>query len=189
MRLAARIGLAVLVVTSMGVVVSSSGFTATEADRNVTVTIVEDEDAYVGLSYAEELTVGATDADLELNTNLTEFTATYENASLVRNQFVVDVDVTLEVIEREESTPEIRFVLNEGESSSGVEERTSENEAHVPVGESAVFDAEITCELDSDGSVSQQSGNATVEYSVDGTGVSAAIERDVTVTCDGKSTL
>lgn len=187
MRLSIRIGLAALVVASMAVVVSSSGFTSTEADRTATVTIVEDEDAYVGLSHNEEVTVDVTDATTDVDTTVTEFTATYGNASMVQNQFVVDIDVAVEVVDREESAPEIRFVLDDEESSSGVESGSADHEAHVPTGESAVFDAEVSCEAEVDDeevSARHQSGNVTVEYRATGTGVSAMIEREITVTCD-----
>lgn len=187
MRLSIRIGLAALVVASMAVVVTSSGFTSTQADRTATVTIVEDEDSYIGLTYDEEVTVDVTDAENVVDETVTGFTATYEYASMVKNQFVVDIDVTVAVVDREEDAPEVRFVLNDEKSSSDVESGSEDNEAYVPTGESAVFDAEVSCEAEfEDEAVStrQQSGNVTIEYRANGAGVTATIEREITVTCD-----
>lgn len=187
MRLVIRIGLAVLVVAGMGIVVGSSGFTSTQADRAASVTIVEDEDAYVGLSYDPEVTVDQTHASVELNDNITEFTARYENASMVSNQFLEEVTVTVAVVEREETAPETRFELNEERSSGAVEARSAANEAFVPVGATAIFDAEVTCDLVEDDSgqltTEPRSGNVTVEYRAEGASVTATIERQVTITC------
>ena len=49
MRLPVRLGLALLVVASMSLVIGASAFTGTEADRTVSVNVVADGTAYVGL--------------------------------------------------------------------------------------------------------------------------------------------
>lgn len=170
MRFATRIGLALLVVASMGVVVGSSGFSSTEADRSVSVTIVEDESAYVGLDYDPNVTAVMRGNTSESGQDATSFNATHESAAVVENRFTEDITITVTVLD-EEGEPGIEF---ENEDGGG-------NDAEIPVGEDAVFDAVISC---SGKPPDYPSRNVTVEYHAEGPTVTATIEREITVRCE-----
>lgn len=170
MRFATRIGLALLVVASMGIVVGSSGFSSTEADRSVSVTIVEDESAYVGLDYDENVTAVMQGNTSGPDQDATSFNATHESAAVVQNRFTEDVTITVTVLD-EEGEPGIEF-----EHANG-----SGNDAELRVGEDAVFDAEVSCSGEPS---DYPSRNVTVEYHAEGPTVSATIEREITVSCE-----
>lgn len=187
MRFETRIGIALVVVAAMALVISSAGFTSTQADRQVSVNIVEDDDAYVGLIYDDPLVVDVTDTDLQGLDEPTPITKRYENASMVTNQYTVDLNVTVEVVEEKNNPPDTKFVYNDAESE-GAEPRAADNEAKVPVGASAVFDAEVDCAVEEeDGQyvVADQEGTIVVEYHAEGAGIDATVTREVEVKCDG----
>jgi hypothetical protein len=187
MRFETRIGIALVVVAAMALVISSAGFTSTQADRQVSVNIVEDDDAYVGLIYDDPLVVDVTDTDLQGLDEPTTVTKRYENASMVTNQYTVGLNVTVEVVGEEGDPPDTEFVYNDAESE-GAEPRAADNEAKVPVGASAVFDAEVDCEVEeNDGQyvVADQEGTIVVEYHAEGAGIDATVTREVEVKCDG----
>lgn len=173
MRFATRIGLALLVVASMGIVVGSSGFSSTKADRSVSVTVVEDGAAYVGLDYDENVTAIKQGNTSGPDQNATSFTATHEGAAVVENRFTEDITISVEVLEKE-GEPGIVF-----EHANG-----SGNNADVAVGEDAVFDAEISCSKEES---DYPSRNVTVEYHAEGPTVSATVEREVNVRCKKKA--
>lgn len=179
MRLRTRIALASLVVAAMTVVVATGGFTATEADRTVSVTVVEDDDAYVGLVY-ENVSVDATDT--RASSSEGTFTMTDENASMVTNQFPNEFEVTVDVEDEVDGDPpDVEYALDDGASSGGV---TGEGDhATVPPGERAIFDAEVECEAGDSGH--PKSGTVEVVYDVesDDSSVSATVTREVDVEC------
>lgn len=183
MRLSVRIGLALLVVASMGVVVSSSGFTSTEADRSVSVTIVEDEDAYVGLIENKPIEVGPTDVRSSRGGEPAVVQTRYENASTVLNQFTVNVTVTAEVVDDPEGNPDVEFSLNQSESSDA--EKKGDATAEVAPGGKAVYDAKVTCDANSFGT-DDDGQTITVEYDAEGDGVSATLTREIEVTCSNQ---
>lgn len=188
MRFETRIGIAIIVVAAMTLVIGSAGFTSTEADRNVTVNIVEDGDAYVGLAYDDPIVVDVTEADLaSLDGDATNITKRYENASMVTNQFTVTLDVvTVEVVDNE-NAPETEFVYND-QQSDGASAGDADNQAEVPVGASAVFDARVECEVEEENGryvVADQEGTIEVEYRAEGAGINATVTREVFVECDG----
>ena len=171
MRFTTRIGLALLVVASMGIVVGSSGFSSTEADRSVSVTVVEDGSAYVGLDYDETVTAIKQGNVSGPNQNATSFNATHEGAAVVKNRFTEDITITVSVFE--EGEPGIEYKHANG----------SGNDAYIPVGEDAVFDAEVSCSKEKS---DYPSRNVTVEYQAEGPTVAATIEREITVKCKNK---
>lgn len=187
MRFETRIGIAIVVVAVMTLVIGSAGFTSTEADRQVSVNIVEDDDAYVGLVYDDPIVVDVTDTDFDGLDDPTLITKRYENASMVTNQYTVDLDVTVEVVDEKNDPPETEFVYNDAESE-GTEPGNAENQAEVPVGASAVFDAEVDCEVgkeDGQYVVADQEGTIVVEYRAEGPGIDATVTREIRVECDG----
>lgn len=187
MRFETRIGIAIIVVAAMTLVIGSAGFTSTEADRNVTVNIVEDGDAYVGLVYDDPIVVNVTETELRSLDTDANITKRETNASMVTNQYTVELDtVTVEVVDNE-NAPETEFVYND-QKSDGASAGDDDNQAEVPVGASAVFDAKVECEVEEDDGryvVADQQGNITVEYRAEGSGIDATVTREVTVKCDG----
>lgn len=84
MGLTGRVALAAIVAVALSVAVGAGGFSAANADRSVTVDVVDDDDAYMALDYPSDARrLSVTDARTE--TVLT-----------VRNQFTVTVDTTVE---------------------------------------------------------------------------------------------
>jgi len=188
MRLTHRLGVAFVLLATAGALVGAGGFSETAVDRDASVAIVEDGDAYVGLIYDEKITVDVTDANGEVGPTDPSFDATAENVSTVNNQFTVGFDFTLET-EQDDDSPEVEFVYDDDASSGGTTKRG--DTVHVPVGERAVFDAEVTCEVaQNDGTTSAAGSSTTVTttYDVTGEGVSATVTREVEVECNGAPT-
>jgi hypothetical protein len=197
MRFETRIGIAIVILGAMIMVIGSAGFTSTQADRNVTVSIVEDGDAYVGLGptddggrYDGDVNASITEAELEpLSSDVNEIEYREEKAAFVTNQFTTSLDLRID-IERtsgDEEYPKLRYEFSENASTGDT--NGSINEAWIPTGEEAVFDAFVTCRVvhEDDGTVSVSDDQATfdVTFSVEGIGVSADVTREVHVNCDG----
>jgi|GEM_PF-2864058 len=144
--------------TASGSLVMGSGaFTSAEVERNVTVTVVEDENAYVGLKYLRDVTVEANGSNNQS-----------ENVARITNQFTTSVTVTLE------TDGPLEYQLNEDESDEEV--GGGDNSAEIPTGTDAVFDAGVDCDqLDA--------GEPTVTITANGTGVYGELDRNVDVEC------
>ncbi len=119
-----RIAVVGLLAACLLVVVSSGAFSSTEAERNVTVDVVGDEDAYMSLEYSSK------DIDLSDETSVpaTE-NQTYLTA---RNQFAEPVDVTV--------SPSTETVANNLSVSA-----TTTTKEGIDSGQSKDFEAEIKC--------------------------------------------
>ena len=166
MRLLVRLGLALLVVGSMSLVIGASAFTGTEADRTVSVNVVEDGDGYVGLTYNETVSVGPNDrvtggggsGDVERRN---------ETALTVQNQFGTGMDI--EVRGDESVYPKLRYETDSGD-----------NTATLSSGDTVSFDAIVTCENQNE----PDSRTAEVTVTAEGDGVSAEVTREVTAKCE-----
>jgi hypothetical protein len=167
-RLPVRLGLALVVVASMSLVISASAFSNTEADRTVSVNVVEDGDAYVGLTYNETVSVDLNDTDPEGTARNGEIQRRQGNALAVQNQFGIRIDV--EVLGDESETPELRYETEKGSQT-----------ARLAPGVRTSFDAVVTCEL----GVKNDKRTVDVEVTAEGEGVSAEVVREVTVVCEG----
>lgn len=166
MRLPVRLGLAVLVVACMSLVIGASAFTGTEADRTVSVQVVEDGDAYVGLAYDETVSPapgrtrgsGGSSGKVE---------RVQSGAAEVTNQFATDFTVTL--IGDDSEYPYLRYEDDDGDSVTTLDP-----------GEAVAFDAVVTCKSNG----GEQSRTVDVEVHAEGDGVSAEITRAVEVRCE-----
>ena len=166
MRLPVRLGLALVVVGSMSLVIGASAFTGTEADRTVSVNVVEDGDGYVGLTYNETVSVGPGDevvggggsGDVERRNG---------TALTVRNRFGTDMDI--EVRGDDSVYPKLRYETDSGD-----------NTAALSSGDEVSFDAIVTCENQNEA----DSRTVDVTVTAEGDGVSAEVTREVTVECE-----
>jgi hypothetical protein len=194
MRFETRIGIAIVILGAMTMVIGSAGFTSTQADRSVTVNIVGDGDAYVGLGPTDEQ--GQYDGDVEAeitsvdDAEVTAGEAEYRehDAAFVTNQFTTEVDLEIDVKRTSGgSYPELRYEYDDTDSTSGTDD--DGNEVSVPTGEEAVFDAVVTCKIaevdETEASISDSNATFDVTFSVNGTGVSAEVTRQVSVDCEG----
>ncbi|WP_178916361.1 hypothetical protein [Natronomonas gomsonensis] len=145
-------------------IIGSGAFSSVEANRSVTVKIVEDESAYVGLEYDEEVSAGPQDTDPSSGLDRRD-----EEVATITNKFTVPVEVEID-----------------GDDEVGVEyEPTDGSEQPVELGpgDHQDFDAVFECEV----SVEDDTRSAEFTVTAIGTGdeVSGELDRPVKVTCEG----
>lgn len=200
MRFTTRVGLALLLVAGMSIIVGAGSFTSTEADRPVNVSVVEDDEAYIGFQIGDYPSSdnGAEGTDYEVTlhpengtyqssgTDLGLIEAglfssgeegyVYEDVVLVTNQFATDLDAELTVD------------VEDGESETYDETIDPGENVSVDVLCEGESDAEV---LDSGVDRKQYEDEFDVEIDVDGEtdGESGAYDRTVHVECEGEEYL
>lgn len=168
MNLTVRVAVVVALAVGASLAIGASGFSTTQADREVTVAVVGDEDAYLGLVYTD-YTVEDPPDDIQADGSSARVEQVYENRTLATgtNQFAVDIAV------------EAFDVTVDSDDGVEVAVNNSLDGAELAVGEERNATVDVECPL--------AGGSATVSFdvAVSGPGVSAATTdaREVTITC------